>query len=155
MERYFYYIKDEEYDEEEYENRHQEVIEDQFGDEDEDEDQEEENESMEIPYGHPLINNRIVLRPLFPITFTMSPINSSNKIRDLNEIGQCMKYKNIYDEFKMLNQTCSICTENFTDEHDVVITSCFHIFCNTCIGKWILQDYSKRVNCPICRHPFV
>lgn len=44
--------------------------------------------------------------------------------------------------------TCSICMETAGGERGVYITSCSHVFCETCMQKY--EQSGKRV-CPLCR----
>ena len=48
--------------------------------------------------------------------------------------------------------TCSICTEDVTDENQPVITKCNHVYHKKCIDQWIEKNNVK--SCPICRAEF-
>jgi len=48
-----------------------------------------------------------------------------------------------------MSQTCSICLDELnTDNHNVNIQPCGHMFHYICIAKW-------NRNCPLCRKPLV
>jgi hypothetical protein len=53
--------------------------------------------------------------------------------------------KNSYFHY---NENCCICLES-PNEHKV-ITPCNHMFCNSCLGKWMkINNY-----CPVCKKEF-
>ena len=45
------------------------------------------------------------------------------------------------------DKTCSICLEDFSQEKDILILDCKHIYHSDCIIEWINKDTS----CPLCR----
>ena len=53
-------------------------------------------------------------------------------------------FNNFYKIRMSLNQ-CQICLENINEKY---FTKCNHIFCKSCITKWLLKNNS----CPTCRH---
>jgi len=68
-------------------------------------------------------------------------------IKQICDIGECIKFGEMYDEIKKEHTFCCICREDFTDDLEILITSCFHIFCKNCISEWILT----KDTCPMCR----
>jgi SNF2 family DNA or RNA helicase len=46
---------------------------------------------------------------------------------------------------------CSICLEEMDEDAAIILRSCLHIFCASCIGK-VNVDYNAK--CPLCRHSF-
>ena len=65
------------------------------------------------------------------------------------------KNESLHDKYRMLNDSCIICLENFVSinkkqliKYDkIIFLECKHIFHERCIIKW-LKDHD---NCPICR----
>ena len=52
-----------------------------------------------------------------------------------------------YDSSKCKYEDCIICTENYTENENIVKLKCEHIFHINCIKRW--GDYSRT--CPICK----
>jgi hypothetical protein len=49
---------------------------------------------------------------------------------------------------------CSICTEDFSEEHPPVpLDNCRHIFCRDCLQHWRNSNNAQCNNCPECRAP--
>lgn len=48
-----------------------------------------------------------------------------------------------------LQETCSICLENFLKNEKIIKLDCRHIFHKKCIKKWFKDKDQK--NCPLCR----
>lgn len=64
------------------------------------------------------------------------------------------KFKALSKKLKSDNKECSICLNDFEKNDDVSITTCKHIFHNTCItewGKYKMSDEETKTECPICR----
>lgn len=58
------------------------------------------------------------------------------------------KYKNLSEHLKTKNKKCVIKLDDFSDEDDVRILPCDHVFCKEGIDDWLLNSSYK---CPICR----
>ncbi|KAF2827795.1 hypothetical protein CC86DRAFT_465641 [Ophiobolus disseminans] len=48
-------------------------------------------------------------------------------------------------------ETCSICTDVFSAEHQPVTLPCKHIFGHECIKKWLRTGRGNNAACPCCR----
>jgi SNF2 family DNA or RNA helicase len=48
---------------------------------------------------------------------------------------------------------CSICLEEMEEDAAIILRSCLHIFCASCIGK-VNVDYNANARCPLCRSSF-
>jgi len=77
--------------------------------------------------------------------------NSLNESKSLEKTDDFINFeKQKYDsnnEFMKKHIDCSICLVEFSDDNDISITNCKHIFHNDCIVEW--SKYKK--DCPICR----
>lgn len=75
--------------------------------------------------------------------------NDDNVLSDLIDIS----FKNVSKGVKEGNEKCVICFENFKENEQVKMTSCFHIFHFKCIKKWVenREELTEAPNCPICR----
>lgn len=71
----------------------------------------------------------------------------------LQSIGQLLYYQDIYEEIRNNNKVCPICSDNFQNYTEILITSCFHLFCRNCIEKWLIKEQKKK--CPLCRNTIV
>jgi hypothetical protein len=60
------------------------------------------------------------------------------------------KYGEISSDAKITK--CSICTEDFVENDDVIKTKCDHIFHRDCIKPWLCNE---SVKCPICREEII
>ncbi len=60
------------------------------------------------------------------------------------------KYSEISRDAKITK--CSICTEDFVENDDVIKTKCDHIFHRDCIKPWLCNE---SVKCPICREEII
>jgi len=65
--------------------------------------------------------------------------------------GESLLYKELLEELK-INKSCSICSEDFNDDTKIFSTICLHIFCYSCIEKWICEEHKNT--CPMCRSNF-
>ena len=72
-----------------------------------------------------------------------SSLQRSNTIINIEK----QKYKDLDNLKKENNKDCSVCITDFEDEDDVSITTCGHIFHNSCIVEW--GKYKQE--CPNCR----
>ena len=59
----------------------------------------------------------------------------------------CFNY--IRTSNQILNKECVICLEEFCEDEDVIMLSCFHSFHEVCIAKW-LKNKTKS-SCPLCK----
>lgn len=75
-----------------------------------------------------------------------SHIDVNKVLNDLIDIS----FKNVSKGVKSGNEKCAVCYENFKDNENVKMTSCFHIFHYICIKKWI-ETKAESPDCPICR----
>jgi hypothetical protein len=50
-------------------------------------------------------------------------------------------------------ETCTICTEAFSTEHQPATLPCKHIFGYRCIEKWLRAGRGNNTSCPHCRRP--
>lgn len=48
-------------------------------------------------------------------------------------------------------ETCSICTDAFSADHQPVTLPCKHIFGHECIKKWLRTGRGNNASCPNCR----
>ena len=51
---------------------------------------------------------------------------------------------------KYFQKECTICIEEFEEEADCRLLSCFHAFHQECIDSWML----RQKKCPLCNKPF-
>ena len=49
------------------------------------------------------------------------------------------------------NKECPICMNTFKPNRHVRKMPCNHVFCSTCISKWVCES---NASCPVCREPF-
>ncbi|CUM63427.1 uncharacterized protein PRCAT00001002001 [Priceomyces carsonii] len=70
-----------------------------------------------------------------------------------DEVQKAMNY--IYQNFKLVNSECSICTESPIQIQELSITPCCHCFCLDCILEHIDFQVSSNQTplCPNCREP--
>ena len=47
--------------------------------------------------------------------------------------------------------TCSICLQEFLQEHTILSTKCSHHFHHSCLSQWVRQNANSTTTCPICR----
>ena len=75
--------------------------------------------------------------------------HNENVLSDLIDIT----FKNISKGVKEGNEKCVICYDNFKENENVKMTSCFHIFHYKCIKKWVerREELTEEPDCPICR----
>ena len=75
--------------------------------------------------------------------------HDENVLSDLIDIT----FKNISKGVKEGNEKCVICYDNFKENENVKMTSCFHIFHFKCIKKWVesREELTESPDCPICR----
>ena len=57
------------------------------------------------------------------------------------------EYKNVSDDHKKVKE-CTICTDSFQENDNVLFTECKHVFHKECIKQWLCHE---SVKCPICR----
>ena len=57
-------------------------------------------------------------------------------------------YKNLSEEEKSENTSCPISMMEFTDDTEIIKTTCNHIFEKECLELWL---DNRKNNCPICR----
>lgn len=55
------------------------------------------------------------------------------------------------EEVGKYNTNCTICIENFTHEHFVSLTECFHVFHGHCLKQWLITNLMNP-KCPNCGH---
>lgn len=48
-------------------------------------------------------------------------------------------------------ESCSICLEQFSDDHIAVETPCGHFFGDKCLEKWVNATSKRKADCPMCR----
>lgn len=78
--------------------------------------------------------------------------DAPNGPRDhLDLSGQQLLYKELSQDFK-INESCPICSEDFTENTRIFVTTCLHIFCFDCMDKWMCKE--KKKSCPMCRYNF-
>lgn len=65
----------------------------------------------------------------------------------LIEKPDCAKIVNWKDSELTVEDSCSICLNNYILGQDVYHTLCNHYFCVNCLKKWL----ECKSNCPICR----
>jgi len=53
--------------------------------------------------------------------------------------------------FEEENVECAVCLCEMTESVAVILRSCSHVFCQTCIARVAVESHS---NCPLCRVPF-
>jgi hypothetical protein len=119
-----------------------------------------------LPIGHNL-NQSLISSVSGSIYFdeNLDPIEDSEEnLEDIdNSIGQHIEYPlELIGEVVVYNQmaeylkknfiNCSICSEPYKQESQILITECFHNFCYECINTWINTE--KKNNCPMCRNKF-
>ena len=78
--------------------------------------------------------------PMEPVTLTV-PKEELEKIR-------IVKFKDVSEEVKKINEACTICLCEFEENDNLRIIKCNHAFHQECIDKWLLENSYK---CPICR----
>ena len=74
-------------------------------------------------------------------------IDNQNNINIQETIEKIKKNKVSLNDIPDSDKTCSICLEDFSDEKEILILDCKHIYHNECIIEWIYKDTS----CPLCR----
>lgn len=93
-----------------------------------------------IEHGHTLLATYLL------INLTDLDAKLYNKNIDLYN-----KIKEVRNGEELCNETyvCPICLETKTD---LYITSCAHIYCNTCMLNWInaSEKASRKIKCPLC-----
>lgn len=62
-------------------------------------------------------------------------------------IEKIKKNKISSDDISESDKICSICLEDFSQEKEIIILDCKHIYHNDCIIEWIYKD----TTCPLCR----
>ena len=50
-----------------------------------------------------------------------------------------------------INSSCSVCLDDFSAGHALLLLPCRHAFCPPCIGEWLLHCSSP--SCPVCKQP--
>jgi hypothetical protein len=62
-------------------------------------------------------------------------------------------YQYYLNVMQAANHECSLCYEDFTDQHPPVVLDCRHVFGKECLEKWAESANAQRKNCPNCRAP--
>ena len=57
-------------------------------------------------------------------------------------------------DLEIYNKKCTICLENFFENHKIILLNCLHGFHINCLLDWVKQDIKKNKNCPVCNHGF-
>ena len=93
------------------------------------------------------------------VSSTMSRMNPDGLIAGKYKASQVFPDKSYYDVKKIFlrlknrkyyTKTCSICFENFKDEDQCRLLSCFHVFHMECIDDW----FTRFPKCPLCNKEF-
>lgn len=74
-------------------------------------------------------------------------VENENNMNIKKTIEKIKKNKISSDDITDSDKTCSICLEEFSQEKEIIILDCKHIYHNDCIIEWIYKDTS----CPLCR----
>ena len=90
------------------------------------------------------IMNRYILRE-----FIVNNNNNNNNFNTKN-IEEMVEYPNSISVDILLEDTCSICLEQFND-FDKISTNCEHVFHKECIRKWKDASEYNDFSCPLCR----
>lgn len=53
-----------------------------------------------------------------------------------------------------IQKNCSCCLKEYEPEDRVAVLLCGHIFCETCLGDWVVSGKKAGSMCPICRFDF-
>lgn len=80
------------------------------------------------------------------------PINNTLDLLGLERVPfdeLVPKYKQIKPEDDLLNQSCSICQEDYKVKEYKRELKCKHTFHKKCIDKWL----KTKLSCPFCRLP--
>lgn len=57
-------------------------------------------------------------------------------------------------DLEIYNKKCTICLENFYENHKIILLNCLHGFHINCLLNWVKQDIKKNKNCPVCNNGF-
>lgn len=74
-------------------------------------------------------------------------IENENNVNIQKILEKINKNKISPDNIPDSDKICSICLEDFSEEKEIIILDCKHIYHNDCIIQWIYKDTS----CPLCR----
>jgi hypothetical protein len=88
---------------------------------------------------------QMIMEDITPIT------NNGKETLDqasLNSVSLTDTFSNLDDEIKKKFDTCPICFDDFKSENVVRKIKCNHIFHQSCIDPWLLNESYK---CPVCR----
>jgi hypothetical protein len=66
----------------------------------------------------------------------------------LNSVSLTDTFSNLNDEIKKKFDTCPICFDDFKEDNIIRQIKCNHIFHQSCIDPWLLNESYK---CPVCR----
>ena len=74
-------------------------------------------------------------------------LNESISISNLNTINKIKKNIIKFEDLTKENNECSICLDNFTNDKEIIILECKHVYHTDCIVQWLNKD----ISCPLCR----
>jgi len=92
----------------------------------------DENEIMNLPYLMPM---QQLVPPQEDIIIALEEEEFNKEIEIIN-----------FNNLECLE--CSVCLENFNEEHKIIKIKCNHTFHDQCIKQWLCNESNK---CPICR----
>tara|TARA_Y100000817_G_C16861392_1_gene545918 strand:+ start:5230 stop:5664 length:435 start_codon:yes stop_codon:yes gene_type:complete len=85
--------------------------------------------------------------------YIFSNENDSNElllpISNIEKINQIKKNTIDFSNLSKKDKECSICLDTFTNNKEIIILKCKHVFHSACIIEWLKQP--GYISCPLCR----